>query len=116
MLVSNSTKGEVSRIIEDAKRYNSGIRLDVEARRNEFIKSLPGLKSSPKLLVSRLWSDVKQKILSSTTIAKYYLTPGNKTIIRIGRDPKVTNRISEEFYKSQKGQQSKGTPAGERPR
>ncbi len=116
LLVSNKTKGEAAKIIEDAIRYDNSIRLDIKGRAKRFNELLPGLTAAPKLMTSRLWADVKEKILSSTTIAKYYLAPGEKTILRIGRDPKVTNRISEELLKIQKGQQPQGEPGRERPR
>ncbi len=116
LLVSNKTKGEAAKIIEDARRYNNSIRLDVEGRAKRFRELLPGFNAAPKLMTSRLWADVKEKILNSTTIAKYYLAPGEKTILRIGRDPKVTNRISEELLKIQEGQRPRGEPGRERPR
>ncbi|MCD4699826.1 MAG: hypothetical protein K8R91_04555 [Phycisphaerae bacterium] len=116
LLVSNKTKGQASEIIEDARRYNTNIRQSVEAREKTFKELLPEFNIAPKLMTTRLWADVKENILNSKIIAKYYLAPGQKFVIRLGKDPKVTRRINEELLKIPKGPQTQGRPGQQRPR
>lgn len=116
LLVSSKTKGQAAKIIEDAKRYNNSIRQSVKARAKRFKELIPEFNTSPRLMTTRLWADVKENILKSRIIAKYYLTPGQKFVIKLGRDPKVINRINEELLKVQKGRHTQGKPSRERPR
>ncbi len=116
LLVSDKAEGQASKIIEDARRYNVGIRLHIKSRAKAFGKLLPGFNATPKLMISRKWADAKEKILSSKIIAKYYLTPGQKFILRLGKDPKVTDRIYRELIKMQQEPQTERKPGPRRPR
>jgi len=54
------------------------------------------------LMLQRLWANVKQEILSQPTNEKFYLTPAQKTILRINQDPNVRRKILESIYKAKK--------------
>ncbi|MCK4624478.1 MAG: hypothetical protein KAV00_04150 [Phycisphaerae bacterium] len=116
LLVSDKAKGQASEIIEDARRYNVSIRLHVKSRAKTFEELLPEFNATPKLMISRKWADAKEEILSSKTMLKFYLTPGQKFVLRLGRDPVAARRRDAERLKMQRGQQRENKPGKIRPR
>lgn len=116
LLVSNKTKGDASEIIENARRYKNSIVAHVKSRAKTFEELLPEFNASPKLMISRKWADAKEEILSSKTMPKFYLTPGQKFILRLSRDPNIADRIDRELLKIQQEQQRESNPGQRRPR
>ncbi len=95
VLMSSQTKGRAAEILNVAARYSSTIRTDMETQAKGFQKLLNAYNDTPELLLATLWGKVKYDILSGPTNVKYYITPGEKMILRINEDPEIRQRIEE---------------------
>jgi regulator of protease activity HflC (stomatin/prohibitin superfamily) len=94
VLRSYGTGGQASRIIAEAEAYRTTTIQRVTARVQRFHELLPAYEKTPDMLLQRLWTDVRESILNSPTVEKFYLTFGpDKTVLKINRDPKVVAEI-----------------------
>ena len=105
ILVSDKTGGKAAEIINEARAYSATIRQRVAARADRFRQLVDKFNATPELMLQRLWANVKQEILSQPTNEKFYLTPAQKTILRINQDPNVRRKILESIYKAKKEKQ-----------
>lgn len=108
ILLSNATGGEASKIIADAKAYKTQRIQNAESRAKRFNDLLPEFEKAPQFMLERLWADVRDEILDSPTIEKFYLTVNDgKTILKINRDPDVSKAIRREQLKIKKANPEK---------
>ncbi len=104
VLRSSETGGEAAQKIATAEAYRTTIIQQAKARAKQFNELLPAFNETPELMLERLWADVREAVLDSPTIEKYYLTPGSgKTVLKISRDPKVVAEITREETKKDTG-------------
>ena len=82
VLLSNETTGAAASIINEAKKYSASIRQRVASRANDFEQLIDQFLATPDLMVQKLWAEAKEEILTSPTIEQYYLTTGQKLILR----------------------------------
>ncbi len=61
---SEAAAGEVSMIIADARAYRSSIRADLGADTRRFLEVFKAWKENPDVLVSSLWFDAVDKVLT----------------------------------------------------
>jgi len=103
VLVSDETKGDASRIINEARSYRTSIVQRVAERVKRFNELLPEYEQAPQLTLERLWVSVQDEILTSPGIEKLYISPGKgRTILRISRDPEVVKELLRERLKADK--------------
>jgi len=103
VLLSEETKGEASRIINEARAYRTGIVQRVAERVKRFNELLPEYEQAPRLTLERLWVSVQDEILTSPNIEKIFITPGNvPTVLRISRDPDVIKALRRERLRADK--------------
>lgn len=87
--------GEVARILNGARADNDRIRQEVANRAGNFLQLVQDFKATPTLMMERLWGDVKEEVLASPNIEKYYISPSKeqKTILMINQDPDVIQAL-----------------------
>jgi regulator of protease activity HflC (stomatin/prohibitin superfamily) len=102
LLESNETTGQAAGILNEANGYSTTIVQRTQARADSFRQFLDSYRTNPELTIQRLWANAKEEILANPKIAKYYLTPDPKTVLRINADPKVERRIQEEMLRAEK--------------
>jgi hypothetical protein len=87
--------GEVARILNGARADNDRIRQEVANRAGNFLQLVEDFKATPALMMERLWGDVKEEVLTSPNIEKYYISPSKeqKTILMINQDPDVIQAL-----------------------
>ena len=100
VLVSNTTGGEAASLLSNAKAYAATICQQTEARAQSYVRLLAEYEKSPDLMINRQWAAVKEEILSSPTVEKFYLSPGQKTVIRMSPDPENRRKIMREGLKT----------------
>ena len=100
VLVSNKTTGTAAERIYDAQIYKANIEQQVKSRAESFEKLVGRFRTSPDLMLARLWAEVKEEILKSPEIVKFYLTPSQKIILRLGEDPEVRRQRMREILMS----------------
>lgn len=94
-LLSHKTTGEAAGVIQAAVGYSAEIRELAKARGDSFLRTLRQFEADPELMVSRLWANVQQRVLTAPTNRKWYLTPGPKMILMISEPPEISKRIEE---------------------
>jgi len=113
VLMSNTTGGQASRIIADAKAYKTRLIQSAEARAKRFNDLLAQYQQTPQFMLERHWADVRDEILNSPTVEKVYLNVSGqqKTVYRVSRPQEVAKRIRRELLKMRKAEKSKsGSP------
>jgi regulator of protease activity HflC (stomatin/prohibitin superfamily) len=106
-LLTSQPEGEAAQIINSALAYSATVRQEVQGRANRFKQLMPGFDASPQLTLQRLWATVKEEVLTAATSEKYYLTVGQKTVLRVNQDPEVRRRIIREILKTKEPQPRK---------
>ena len=110
-ILIDESEGAVAEIISSAEGYSSSIQQQVQGRLALFQQLQEAFRSTPELLLQRHWTSVKQEILGGDTNEKYYLTPGQKTVLKINQDPSVTRRILQEQVRTREAEvQRKSSP------
>lgn len=96
-VLANSAKGQAARIISEARTYETDIKQRVLGRVARFEGLLPEYRRSPQFTINRLWEDVRQEILNSPNVVKWYLAMGEqKTIIKINTPSEIVRQQSKE--------------------
>jgi membrane protease subunit HflK len=105
VLLSNEIGGEASKIIAEARSYRTATIQRVKSRAERFGELLPEYRKAPELMLQRLWATVREEILNSPTVEKFYLSlGGDKAVVKINRDPDVANQILKELKAAKQGQ------------
>ena len=79
--------GAVAEVIFDARSYRTEVVASTQGDAEYFLNLLPEYRANPRIVLSRLWQDAKQEILSGD-IETVYL-PKGRTYLDLNRDPKV---------------------------
>lgn len=82
-------RGRVARIINDASAYRTSIVEKVKADAETFNRLLPQYERSPRIILSRLWEEARESILSGD-VETFYTPPG-KVSLKLSRDPDLVN-------------------------
>jgi regulator of protease activity HflC (stomatin/prohibitin superfamily) len=108
VLRSRETSGEASKIIADAETNSLATVQRVQGRVKKFNQLLPSFNKTPDLTLENLWLAVREEILSSPTVEKFYITPGgDKTVLKINRDPEVARDILRELKAQAKAEKDR---------
>jgi len=97
--------GEVARIINTAKTYRTQVVERVKADSETFDRLLPQYQKNPRIILSRLWEDAKEKILTGD-VETFYTVPGQLQL-QLNRDPVIQKERQQEQIRSLKEEQSK---------
>lgn len=106
VLTGNRIGGAAAGTISQARAYRSSVQQKVAGDVAEFKRLVGQFKASPELMMQRLWVDVKTEILNSPTVEKHYLTPTQKVVIRVSRDPEARRKALREALKARQQQKA----------
>jgi membrane protease subunit HflK len=103
-LLETVVRGRASEAIKRARADADQIVQELQADAAMVLALKPKLEESPRLLPSRLWQNVKQEILTQSTVSLFYLPRDmNELSIWLNRDPKQEReRLRAELRKSSK--------------
>ncbi len=100
--------GEVARIINEAGTYRTQIVEKVGAEAQTFEQLLPQYVSNPRLVLSKLWEDARETILTGDDVETFYTVPGQLEL-QLNRDPNLQKERQREQLRSRKQEQRKIT-------
>jgi membrane protease subunit HflK len=79
--------GEAARIVNAAKTYRTQVVERVKGESETFVQLLPQYEKSPRLVLSRLWEDAREAILTGD-VETFYTAPG-RLDLQLNRDPQL---------------------------
>ena len=95
--------GEAARIINGAKTYRTQVVERVRGERETFERLLPQYRENPRIILSRLWEDAREEILTGD-VETFYTVPG-KLQLQLNRDPEIQKLKQQEKIKQLKVEQ-----------
>lgn len=95
--------GRVAEIVNAAQTYRTQVVEQVKAEANTFNMLLPQYRENPNIVLSRLWQEARERILSGD-VETFYLPPGQPRVI-LNRDPKVAQMREERMLREQQERQ-----------
>lgn len=95
--------GEVARVINTAKTYRTQIVERVASEAMAFEQLLPQYDRNPRLVLSKLWEDARETILTGD-VETFYTVPGQLEL-QLNRDPELQKERQKEQMRSKKRQQ-----------
>ena len=101
--------GEVARIINTAATYRTRIVEQVAAEAQTFEQLLPQYERNPRLVLSKLWEDAREAILTGDDVETFYTVPGQLEL-QLNRDPALQKERQKEQLRAR--QQDQKTRSG----
>lgn len=101
-----SIGGEVARVINAATTYRTQIVEKVAGEAQTFNELLPQYERNPRLVLSRIWEDARETILTGKDVETFYTVPG-KLELQLNRDPNLQKARQEEQLKAMKQEQKR---------
>jgi modulator of FtsH protease HflK len=92
--------GEVARVINTAKTYRTQIVERVASEAQAFEQLLPQYDRNPRLVLSKLWEDARETILTGD-VETFYTVPGQLEL-QLNRDPELQKQRQKEQMRSKK--------------
>jgi membrane protease subunit HflK len=92
--------GEVARVINTAKTYRTQIVERVASEAQAFEQLLPQYDRNPRLVLSKLWEDARETILTGD-VETFYTVPGQLEL-QLNRDPELQKERQKEQMRSKK--------------
>ena len=92
--------GEVARVINGAKTYRTQVVERVGAEAQAFQQLLPQYEKNPRLVLSKLWEDARETILTGD-VETFYTVPGQLEL-QLNRDPELQKERQKEQLRSRK--------------
>lgn len=118
VLVSQTTTGEVSRQLTAAAIYKDGVKQSVMGRVRRYEELLGAYKENPEFLMSREMAKVREEILASDTVVKWFMTFGSSpTVLQINTPPEITKELRQAWLQAARDrarQAGPSRPAGAR--
>ena len=96
--------GEVARVINTAKTYRTQIVERVASEAQAFEQLLPQYDRNPRLVLSKLWEDARETILTGD-VETFYTVPGQLEL-QLNRDPELQKQRQKEQMRAKKRQQN----------
>ncbi|NBW95457.1 MAG: hypothetical protein EBR28_01675 [Planctomycetia bacterium] len=96
--------GEVARIVNTAKTHRTQVVERVKADSQTFARLLPQYEQNPRIILSRLWEDAREQILTGD-VETFYTVPG-KLELQLNRDPVIQQERQKEQIRALKDRQS----------
>jgi regulator of protease activity HflC (stomatin/prohibitin superfamily) len=95
--------GEVARAINGAETYRTQVVEKVKSERETFERLLPQFRETPRIILSRLWADARETILTGDVETFY--TPAGQKAFKINRDPEIQKLRQQEQLKTLRREQ-----------
>lgn len=95
--------GEVARVINAAKTYRTQVVEQVASEAQAFQQFLPQYQQNPRLVLSKLWEDAREQILTGD-VETFYTVPGQLEL-QLNRDPELQKQRQKEQLRSRKRSQ-----------
>lgn len=95
--------GEAAKAINAANTYRTQVVERVKAEREMFERLLPQYRQNPRIIVTRLWEDARQQILTGD-VETFYTVPGPLQL-ELNRDPEIQKMRQREQIKNLKSEQ-----------
>jgi membrane protease subunit HflK len=92
--------GEVARVINAAKTYRTQIVERVASERQAFEQLLPQYDRNPRLVLSKLWEDARETILTGD-VETFYTVSGQLEL-QLNRDPELQKERQKEQLRAKK--------------
>jgi regulator of protease activity HflC (stomatin/prohibitin superfamily) len=100
--------GAVAQAINSAKTYRTQVVERVKADAETFARLLPQYEKTPRIIMSRLWEDARERILTGD-VETFYTVPGQLEL-QLNRDPAIQQQRQKEQVKSLKERQREVRP------
>jgi regulator of protease activity HflC (stomatin/prohibitin superfamily) len=97
--------GEVANIINAAKTYRTQVVERVKGDSETFSRLLPQYQQNPRIILSRLWEDAREQILTGD-VETFFTAPGQLQL-QLNRDPVIQKQRQQEQIRQLKEQQSR---------
>lgn len=95
--------GEAAKLINAANTYRTQVVERVKAERELFERLLPQYRQNPRIILSRLWEDAREKILTGD-VETFYTVPGQLQL-QLNRDPEIQKTRQREQIRALKKEQ-----------
>ena len=79
--------GEVAEVMNAARTYRTQVVERLKGDRDIFERLLPQFMRNPRIILTRLWEDAKERILTGD-VETFYTMPG-KLELQLNRDPEI---------------------------
>jgi len=99
-----SIGGDVAQVINAAKTYRTQVVERVKGDRETFERLLPQYEKNPRIILSRLWEDARERILTGD-VETFYTVPGQLEL-QLDRDPVIQKERQQEQIRSRKEKQA----------
>jgi regulator of protease activity HflC (stomatin/prohibitin superfamily) len=96
--------GEVARVVNTAKTHRTQVVERVKADSQTFARLLPQYEQNPRIILSRLWEDAREQILTGD-VETFYTVPG-KLELQLNRDPVIQQERQKEQMRALKEKQA----------
>jgi membrane protease subunit HflK len=98
--------GEVARVVNTATTYRTQIVEKIAGEAQTFEELLPQYERNPRLVLTRLWEDARESILTSKDVETFYTVPG-KLELQLDRDPTLQKERQKEQLDAIRKEQKK---------
>jgi len=102
-----SIGGEVAQVVNAAKTYRTQVVERVKGDSETFQRLLPQYERNPRIILSRLWEDARERILTGD-VETFYTVPG-KLELQLNRDPVIQKERQQEQIRSLKEKQAESS-------
>jgi regulator of protease activity HflC (stomatin/prohibitin superfamily) len=96
--------GEVARLVNNAKGYRTQVVERVAGEAQAFEQLLPQYARNPRLVLSKLWEDARESILTGD-VETFYTVAGQLEL-QLNRDPEIQKLRQQEQLKARKKAQA----------
>jgi membrane protease subunit HflK len=98
--------GEVARVVNAATTYRTQIVEKVAGEAQTFEELLPQYERNPRLVLSKIWEDAREAILTGDDVETFYTVPGQLEL-QLNRDPNLQKERQKEQLRSRKQEQQR---------
>ena len=95
--------GQVAQVINTAKSYRTQVVETVGAEAQSFRQLMPQYRQNPRLVLSKLWEDARETILTGD-VETFYTVPGQLEL-ELNRDPELQKARQQEQLRANKREQ-----------
>jgi regulator of protease activity HflC (stomatin/prohibitin superfamily) len=102
--------GEVARLINAARAYRTQIVEKIASEAQTFEQLLPQFERNPALVLSKLWEDAREGILTGKDVETFYTVPGQLEL-QLNRDPALQKERQKEQLRSKRDEERRARDA-----
>lgn len=99
-----SIGGDVARRLNAARTYRTQIVEQVAGEAQTFEQLLPQFEQTPLLVLSKLWEDARERILTGKDVETFYTVPGQLEL-QLNRDPNLQKERQKEQLRARRQEQ-----------